>query len=218
MKHQLADLHLHFQGCIRPADLLTHLAKAKNIDWEWYEPEYRAAYGVESPARKLVERFRAGDKSAIEAFERLCIFGDEDAGNFARFLATSNLYWAGTYLDEDVEKNKQELLAFASDIKEDFIKLKVLLPRRIQYVIPRTESCRSSLHFAALLKMFDVDSEILLTMRLAVSLSRYNPWGLWKQVQEMVLRRTHGNALTAIDFCGAETTPAKEYGRLLWCS
>ena len=158
MTQRLAELHLHFQQCISPEVLLEHLAVADNIDWEWYESSYKAAYGVDSPARQFVERYRDGDKGALEAFKQVCIFGDNDAGNIVRFLAKSNLFWAGGYRNDNAEANRQELLAFAQGVKKDFIK------QGIAYA-----EFRSSAE-PTLLKMFDTD-ENEITMRLAVSLN-----------------------------------------------
>lgn len=190
MTQQLAELHLHFQQCISPEILLEHLARAENIDWEWYESSYKAAYGVGSPARQLVERYRSGDKSVLEKFRQVCVVGDNDAGNIMRFLAKSNLYWAGSYRNQDPEDNKRELLMFASAIKSDFIK------QGIAYAEFRSAA------EPALLEMFDTDEDEI-TMRLAVSLERGNPWDEWGRVKEMTLGE-HGRALTAVDFCKVE--------------
>lgn len=190
MTQRLAELHLHFQQCIPPDVLLEHLARAENIDWEWYESSYKAAYGVDSPARQLAERYRNGDKNVLREFRRVCIFGDNDAGNIMRFLAKSNLFWAGSYRNDTPDDNQQELLAFASNIKNEFVKQGITYAEFRQSTEP------------ALLKMFDTDkSEI--TMRLAVSLERSNPWSQWEQVKEMALGE-YGRALTAVDFCKIE--------------
>jgi adenosine deaminase len=201
MTSQIADLHLHFQGCIRPKDLLEHLATAKNIDWEWYEETYRTAYGKDSPVRQLVEKYRSGDKTVIEEFEKLAIFSHGDAGEFSRFLAKSNLFWAGAYRNDDQTDNVRELLSFASEIKDDFIE------QGISYA-----EFRQSAVEPALLKKF-CEEEGRLTMRFAASLDRNDPWGRWEQVKEQVLDE-YGKSLTAIDFCGVEEGyPPKDMAR-----
>ncbi len=191
MTPKLAELHVHFQQCIRPRDLLAHLAITKNIDWDWYEEAYLAAYGIESPARQLVERYRRGDMTVINEFNRVALFDDYDASNFSRFLAKSNLFWAGAYRNEMQEDNEKELLTFAKAIRDDFIN------QNISYA-----EFRMSALEPALLKMFDTDTTNL-TMRLAISLNRENPWDEWEKVKEMVLGE-NGKSLTAIDFCKVE--------------
>lgn len=66
----LAELHVHLYGCIRPAQLLAHLAAADNVLWDWYEGEVEAAYGAVPPVRELVEKFRRGEPDAVRDFER----------------------------------------------------------------------------------------------------------------------------------------------------
>jgi adenosine deaminase len=190
MSQRLTELHLHFQQCVRPKDLLIHLAQAKNIDWGWYEEKYMAAYGVNSQAKQLVERYQDGDQSVLGEFEQLCVFSDKDAGEFMRFLAKSNLFWAGSYRNDSLQDNEDELLAFASGIKQDFV------AQGITYAEFR-QSARP-----ALLEMFDGDKDSL-TMRLAVSLDRNNPWDGWGEVKELTLDK-YGGSLTAIDFCNVE--------------
>lgn len=190
MTQQLAELHLHFQQSIPPEVLLEHLAKAENIDWEWYESSYLAAYGIDSPAKQLVESYRNGDKSVLEAFRQVCIFSDNDGGNITRFLAKSNLFWAGSYRNDNSEDNERELLAFATGIMNDLIKQGITYAEVRQSTNPN------------LLKMFDTHQREI-TMRLAVSLERSNPWDQWERVKEMALGE-HGRTLTAVDFCKIE--------------
>ncbi|MGK5530947.1 hypothetical protein [Streptomyces sp. URMC 129] len=45
------------------------------------------------PTRQVVERFRRGDAGAAADFEKLFVFGDDDAGTFARFQVKANLLW-----------------------------------------------------------------------------------------------------------------------------
>lgn len=191
MRPTLTELHLHFQGCIPAKDLLIHLAQSKNVDWDWYEESYRAAYGVNSSAREIVERYRSGDDSAVEDFEQICVFDDSDVGIFSHFLAKSNLFWAGAYRNKESKDDEKELLTFASNIQDNFIK------QGITYA-----EFRMTAPQPALLKMF-YSNQSDFTMRLAVSLNRNNPWDVWEQVKELALGE-HGEALTAIDFCNVE--------------
>lgn len=196
MSQPLTELHLHFQQCIQPKDLLVHLAQAQNIDWEWYEEKYKTVYGETSQARQLVERYKNGDKNVANEFEQLCVFGDKDAGDFMRFLAKSNLFWAGSYRNDSPQDNEKELLAFASDIRQGFI------AQGLTYAEIRQSGGHVEQARPALLKMFN-NSEDGLTMRLAVSLDRSNPWDEWEEVKELTLGE-YGRSLTAIDFCNVE--------------
>jgi len=44
--------------------------------------------------REIVRRCVGGDADAVEAFRNVYVFGDADAGAFARFSGNGNLIWA----------------------------------------------------------------------------------------------------------------------------
>ncbi|MGH3429055.1 MAG: hypothetical protein ACRDQZ_16070 [Mycobacteriales bacterium] len=110
-----AELHLHFHGCVRPLDLLRNLAVSDHILWDWYETEIFAAYGAVPPTRQLVERYRRGDFAVADDFEKLFIFGDPDAGTFARFQAKANLLWVASAQGNPAA----EIAAMAAGIRAD---------------------------------------------------------------------------------------------------
>src|SRR5690349_3258651 len=119
---KLAELHLHMYGTIRAADLLTHLSARPSVLWDWYEAEMEAAYGVRPPTRDVLERHRGGDMSAATEFERLFVFGDDDAGNFDRFQAKFNLLIAGSSMlatDEGPDEIAREVGGFVEAIRAD---------------------------------------------------------------------------------------------------
>src|ERR1700754_1105716 len=121
----LAELHLHFHGCIRPMGLLDHLARSRDVLWDWYETEMEAAYGAVPPTRHVVERYRRGDVDAASDFEELFVFRDEDAGDFARFQAKANLLWAPTRPDDPsapFADTDDEVARFAAGIRADHLR------------------------------------------------------------------------------------------------
>ncbi len=62
--------------------------------WDWYETGFETAYGHRPHMREIVRRCVGGDADAVEAFRNVYVFGDADAGAFARFSGNGNLIWA----------------------------------------------------------------------------------------------------------------------------
>jgi adenosine deaminase len=187
----LCDLHVHLYGCIRPLALLRHLAAAEDIQyWEWYESEFEAVYGFVPPARQLVERYRSGDKSAIEEFAALYVVGDADAGNFARFQAKGHLTWVAT--DYTPDRLEREVLGFARGVRDD------LIAQGIAHVELRTFPTGPH----ALFEMFARDADRVV-QRAVATLPRENPLPVWEQVKEILIGDC-GHVVTAIDFSGVE--------------
>ena len=74
--------------------------KNRVVDWQAYEAGYKEAYGEIPPIREILQRCNLGIPGALEDFQRLFVFGDQDAGNFGRFQAKFDLLihgsnWAG---------------------------------------------------------------------------------------------------------------------------
>jgi adenosine/AMP deaminase-like protein len=201
----LADLHLHLYGCIRPPDLLRHLAASDQIRWDSYEQSMRTAYGTVPPTREIVERYRQGDPEAEALFAELFVFGDADAGDFDRFQAKFNLLGAGSALgDKNAMPAKvvAEVEAFTRAIRAghardgiDYAETRVLLG-------PTLAGPRDRAVIDTLLAGYDVPGAAT-TERLALSLSRKDPWAAWDRVRELALG-PHGAAVTAVDFCFVE--------------
>lgn len=188
-----AELHLHLYGCVQAEDLLRHLAASDPHLWDWYEEGMQAAYGFLPPTRKLVERFRHGDSSVIQEFSDLFVFGDADAGSFARFSAKGRLLWINSELEDSEELSRRleaEAVSFLPGIRARFTQ------QDIAYAEFRTNL------YPALLEAMATDTSPLI-QRMAPSLSREDPWPEWETVQELALG-PYGYALTAIDFCNVE--------------
>ncbi|WP_433323221.1 hypothetical protein [Spirillospora sp. CA-294931] len=184
----LADLHLHFHGCVPPRALLDHLARGETVLWDWYESGMEAAYGTVPPTREVVARHRAGDATAAAAFEELFVFGDADAGTFDRFQAKANLLWAAS---------PSPLPEYAAAIRA---------AHRAQGV--GHAEYRIAADMFAPLHQGGLE-------RFAVTLDRSDPWREWARVREIALG-PHGHALTGIDFCGVEEGhPPKELAAFL---
>lgn len=198
----LAELHLHLYGCIRPTDLLRHLAARRRIRWGFYEEHMHAAYGAVPPVREVVERYRNGDPDAEAEFAGLFVFGDSDAGDFDRFQAKFNLLIAGSALADKraaLADIRTEVARFAAGIRADharnsvrYAETRLLLGRTLAG--PRDRAVLDTL-----LAAYD-SPDAPTTERLALSLSRKDPWAAWDRVQELALG-PHGATITGLDFC-----------------
>lgn len=209
----LAELHLHLYGCIRPKDLLDDLSRKDRVDWDSYEKDFQTAYGYLPATRWLVERYRAGDREVLAEFERLCVFGEQDAGNFDRFSGKAYLAYAGSLLGSDNASRAEieaEVLHFAGAVREDHLRQGVRYAEYRQRIgTGAFESIHDRFAYEVLLATYDTGTTGL-TERLAISLSRTDPWSGWQHVQELALG-PHGAALTGVDFCGVEEGhPPKE--------
>lgn len=209
----LAELHLHLYGCVRPKDLLDDLSRKDRVEWDSYEEDFQAAYGYLPATRWLVERYRAGDREVLAEFERLFVFGDEDAGSFDRFIGKAYLAYAGSLLGSDDASRAEieaEVLHFAAAVRNDHLRQGVRYAEYRQRIgTGAFESIHDRFAYEVLLAAYDTDTTGLIE-RLAISLSRTDPWTGWKHVQELALG-PHGAALTAVDFCGVEEGhPPKE--------
>jgi adenosine deaminase len=176
----LAELHLHFAGSVRPAAVLRQLARCDDaaINWDWYESEMVAAYGSVLPMRDVVARYRRGDAGAAAEFAELYVFGDRDAGNFARFQAKMNLLW--------VAESDDTTARFADAIRADHVR------QGLGYAELRIDT--------GMMPAFRGGTDI---ERYAVTIRRDDPWPEWEMVRRMALG-PHGHVVTGIDFCGVE--------------
>lgn len=204
----LAELHLHLYGCLRGARLLDMLAGARHApSWGRYERAYERVYGAPSPARSLVERHRGGDPSARAEFERLFVFGDDDAGSFARFQAKFDLITVGSRIglayedDEHVEPALEEIRTIARGVLDDQVR------EGIAYAEQRFffgSDAPPDLVEAGLRELLAIYArETRMQARLAVSLPRKNPWSHWEIVQRLSASEL-GHVLTGVDFCFIE--------------
>lgn len=208
----LAELHLHVYGCIRPPELLRYLSRRDNIAWDSYEAAMDAAFGWVPPVRQVVERYRLGATDAAEQFEQLFVFSDDDAGNFDRFQAKAKLLYAGSVLQEEFSGPgpiAAEIAGFAAAIRADHLRHSIAYSEQR---IKLGADLRSPADHAVLDTLLGAYSaeDAGTTERLAVSLSREDPWLAWDRVRELALG-SHGSVLTGVDFCQVEEGyPPKE--------
>jgi adenosine deaminase len=199
----LAELHLHLYGCIRPGDLLRHLAARDGVLWDWYEAKMLAAYGSVPPTRQIVERYRAGDAEAAALFAELFVFGDKDAGNFDRFQAKFSLLFAGSAFPAGTPAEvAAEVAAFAAGIRADHLRHGVSYAEQRLMLSDGLDPPRARAVLDTLMPAWATRGTGV-TERLALSLSRVDPWRDWERVRELALG-PHGEVLTGVDFCYIE--------------
>ena len=205
---KLADLHTHLYGCIHSADFLEFL-KDREVDWTRYESNYHRVYGVSPLITDVLERCRRGIAGAGAEFDRLFVFGDDDAGNFDRFQAKYNMlnhggvmsgFWRG------------ELPASAV-ISETCMFIHKIIARQHQQNLgyvehrmalgPDGAQAQSREMLRAMLAAYAEYEDADIHARLAISLPRDNPWPNWELVREAALGPL-GHLLTGIDFCYLE--------------
>lgn len=204
------ELHLHFWGCIRPADLLRQIVSADpaQLFWEDYEAAMLAAFGAVPPVRELVERHRAGDPDAEAAFTELFVMGAADAGNFARFGAKYELLFVASERGDSVEAIEDEVKAFAPGIRADHASQGIVHAELRILLGPDLREPESAATIDTLLGVLGPDH------RLVLSLDRADPWPGWERVRELALEPP-GEGLVGIDFCAAEEGhPPKNIARL----
>lgn len=204
------ELHLHFWGCIRPADLLRHIVSADpaQLFWEDYEAAMRAAFGAVPPVRELVERHRAGDPDAEAAFAEIFVMSAADAGNFARFGAKYELLFVASERGDSVEAIEDEVDAFAAGIRADHASQGIVRAELRILLGPDLREPESAATIDSLLGALGPDH------RLVLSLDRADPWPGWGRVRELALG-PRGEGLVGIDFCAAEEGyPPKNFAPL----
>ena len=207
---RLAELHLHLYGTIPARALLTHLASREIAYWDWYEEGMRRVYGDCPPTREIVERYRGGDATAVDDFERAFVFGDEDAGNFDRFSAKFNLLNVGTELPayfkgvEGAEERLANEIAFFLDaIREHQIAQGIGHAEQRIFLGENVGTDTAIALLGDIAARYDAGPEDLIEQRLAISLARRDPWTLWEAARTLALG-DHGRVVTGIDFCHVE--------------
>jgi hypothetical protein len=199
-----AELHLHLYGCVQPPDFLRHLATRERVDWDGYEAEMSAAYGVVPPTREIVGRFRAGDPSAERRFRELFVFGDADGGNFARFQAKMSLLRAGSTLYDPLgtpAEARAELATVTARVGAGHRRRGVSYAEH-RLLLDDLPQPRARVALETVLAAYATGRPGL-TERLAVSLDRADPWAGWDLVRELALGPS-GRALSGVDFCHVE--------------
>lgn len=206
----LAELHLHMYGTIRAEDYLERLG-TREVDWRFYEKTFENAYGSRPPVREILERHRAGDPEAANDFRRLFVFGDADAGNFARFQAKFNLLINGSELMNAVTGKHADPVPHIEDEIGFFIDRMLADQRRqgiayaeqrLMFGPPFTPAMTRRLA-VPILERYAAAARHGFTARLAFSLPRRDPFPDFELVRELALG-PHGESVTGVDFCYVE--------------
>ena len=216
----LADLHQHLLGSIHWRDFLQFLIN-RPVDWSSYESVFRDVYGETPDICRILEAVSRGVPCSQEEFRRLFVFQDEDGGSFERFQAKYNMLVAGSGRSTLASGSP----AHSTVARDTANFLRQILDRQCQQgVIYSEQRCTLSLGLTQ-----DQARELLLTLlaacaeydspeihpRLAISLSRENPWVHWGLIKEITLGE-YGQLLTGLDFCYFEEGhPPKDQRRFL---
>jgi hypothetical protein len=205
---RFAETHLHLYGTIRPERFL-HWVREREVDWGYYEHAYEQAYGLPPPVREIVSRHRAGDPAASKEFADLFVFGDEDGGNFEKFLAKFSLLISGSEIirlrryDDPVPPLLREMEYFIRSMLEDqrgdaigYAEQRLLLGN----LFPRESTLRL---LEGVLGLYRQEAQRGLIPRIAISCDREKPWPLWEIAKELALG-PHGEFVTGVDFCHVE--------------
>lgn len=207
----LCELHLHLYGCL-PADALLAqlLANKHHVDLAPYERAYEEAFGTPTPLREILDRCHAGDPASPERFRSLFVFGEEDAGNFARFQAKFDLIIAssafsfadriGEQLGRPAEAvMSEEIEAVTAAICRDQASKGIAYAEQ-RLLLETPEQWSWALHAV---RRGAATAGSGFTMRLAASLPRRDPWPQWERVSALALA-PGGETLTGVDFCFIE--------------
>lgn len=203
----LAELHTHYAGTLR-WDRILAVASARAVDWSRYEDAFDLAYGRMPPIRSIMRRHRAGDPSAVDDWRALFIYGDTDAGAFARFQAKYNLLVAASaWSHPDTHRRLTQALAdeidgdlaaIAADARGQgigWIEIRLLLGGRDARVCEHI--------FQRVVERCAAHSDAGLQLNLVASLPRQRPLTVWPAVRAVALGH-HGRHLVGIDFCHVE--------------
>jgi hypothetical protein len=201
---KLAELHLHLYGTIRARDLLDYIVD-REIAWDWYEKRMVDAYGDCPPTRDIVERHKAGDPDAAAEFETAFVFGDADAGNFDRFGAKFSLLTAGSEFF-DISCGSERLAAearhFLGTIRRHQLSQGIGHAEQRIFVGDGFPADLAVSLLGSIAQEFASGPD-LIDERLAVSLTRRDPWTLWEVAQQLALGPS-GAVVTGVDFCHVE--------------
>ena len=205
---KLADLHTHLYGCIHSADFLEFLLD-RDVDWSTYQSNFQRVYGVIPPITEILERCRNGVAGAQAEFDRLFVFGDDDAGNFDKFQAKYDILNHGG-VSARFSRDDVSLPVFIDEVCA-FIHKIIARQRRqnVGYIEHRMNlgakftQAQSKEFVSAMLRTYAEYEDADIQPRLAISLARDNPWPEWEVVQDAALGPS-GHLLTGVDFCYLE--------------
>ena len=176
------------------------------MDWTSYESVFQEVYGEAPPIRRILEWCRTGYPESEEEFHKLFVFQDEDGGNFARFQAKYNMLVAGsawsTFSRGDVALSEvaEEVSHFMRQILERQLKEDISYAEQRMALNPRFTQFQARELLHKMLGTYHEYEGSKIQPRLAISLSRDDPWVHWEVIKEIALGK-YGHLLTAIDFC-----------------
>ena len=209
---KLADLHLHLYGSLHWQGYL-EFVKDLPVDWSLYEESYQEVYGERPAVREILQQCRGAKPGTEEAFRRLFILQDEDGGSFLRFQAKYNMLNVGTgwasYLGSDPDFSAivagvcgfiRQIIARQRAENIGYAEQRMSLNSRFT-----PKQARELLD--AMLATYAEYGSTDFHPRLAVSLSRDNPWPDWEVTGEAALG-PNGQLLTGIDFCYLRRGPS----------
>ena len=207
-RKRLADLHLHLYGSIHCDDYLDHVID-RPVDWTAYKAAFRDAYGEVPPIQEVLECCRLGEADARKRFEELFVFGDRDSGNFARFQAKYNLLIAGSKwaafsgADSDFSSLVNEVCVFMRQIVDRQRRQNIGYAEQRMTLSPSLSPGQARTLLEAMLRTYAACETPDFQPRLAVSLSRADPWPAWEATRQAA-SGPDGRLITAIDFCYLE--------------
>lgn len=205
---KLADLHTHLYGCIHSADFLEFLHD-RDVDWTRYCDNYRRVYGVTPAIAEILQQYRNGISGSPAEFDRLFVFGDDDAGNFDRFQAKYEMLnhgsdWAGFSRGEvSFPALVDQVCRFIHKIVARQRRQNVGYIEQRMNLRPEFSPAQSKEFILAMLLAYAEYEDSDIQPRLAISLPRDDPWPDWELVQEAALGPL-GHLLTGVDFCYLE--------------
>ncbi len=213
--HGLADLHLHLYGSINWRQFL-EFVRTRSVDWASYENSFLDAYGQRPPIREVLERCYKGTPEGEGEFRRLFVFQDDDAGNFARFQAKFNMLIAGSNWAAFTQGGSSsaavvtEVCSFMRQILASQRKENITYAEQRMTLHSRFTKAEAAELLRSMLATYAEYRDSDIQPRLAISLSRDDPWPHWEVVKEAALG-PNGHLLTGIDFCYLEEGyPPKE--------
>ena len=205
---RLADIHLHLYGSIHPQDYL-RFVQGRDVDWSSYEAAYNEAYGETPEIRRILKEYNLGTRGSQEEFRRLFVFGDQDAGNFARFQAKYNLLVSGSRWsrlcveDSGFPDLIDEVCRFIHQIIARQRRQNIGYAEQRMMLNPQLTRPQARQLLSAMLEAYSRYDGSDIQPRLAISLPRENPWPDWEVTKEVALG-DYGRYLTGIDFCYLE--------------
>ena len=175
------------------------------MNWEPFENAYEDTFGVLPNVRDILRRHVLGDPGTTKEFKCLFVYGDEEGRSFDRLQAKFRL------LDTANVETERFARIVARTQKQEGV---AYVEQRNWFGPSFSEERARELLLMHLGVCSDVE-EPGFASRVAVSLTRSDPWPRWELVKDLTLG-PYGRWLTAIDFSGLEEGhPPKDHARII---